>query len=286
MVDITCKPGCVTNAAQPLPDLPAGPVQLGESCDVPMFVQICAPDPLAPQVEISDLALGCALNAAGDPIGIVVLSRTVDENTGAETAVRVMYPYSGAAPVVGYAGAFGTCGDAAVTSVIGCHNGAIPAVLHYVHATPGSPPVVIITSASGALIPGATGANTVPGACVIPDVPVQARILGGGINIASGTQTAAYDPDGNGASWSWNPSAGPILQSFTVTALRAGTPASGNTVIVRFGPTGSRVYLAQGQTFTWSVAQDDGNTAEIFDQEFRVDTVGNAAANIIWTEQA
>ena len=110
MIDQTCAPPCVANNATTVPNAyptPAGDTK-GSSCDDPLFVQICDPSP-APQVEISDIALGCAFDVGGNPIGVVVLSRTVDETTGVETQVRVMHPYDGSPAVSPYAGVFGPC---------------------------------------------------------------------------------------------------------------------------------------------------------------------------------
>ena len=122
------------------------------------------------------------------------------------------------------------------------------------------------------------GWSVTPGACVAP--AANKKLQSFGLNIASGTLAAAYDPDGNGTSWSW---AGPErLQSYTVTALRAGAPNSGNTVEVKFSV--GRILLAQGQTFTWSVAQDPDRREEIV-PDFAVVCSGNAAANIGWTEE-
>lgn len=61
------------------------------------------------QVELSDFTLGCALDGAGNAIGVVVLSRFVDEEIGVETQTRVMYPYDGSAPISPYSGPFGPC---------------------------------------------------------------------------------------------------------------------------------------------------------------------------------
>lgn len=259
----------------------------GSSCTTPMFVSVCAAGP-GPQVEISDLALGCALDAAGNAIGVVVLSRQINETTGVETQVRVMFPYSGGAAVSPYTGAFGDCGEAAVSSVAGCFNGSQSVVLHYVHPSPGAAPSVLVTNGFGAIVPGANAGNTNVGVCVVPDpvpTPVQEKIFAGGVNIASGTASATHDPDGNGPSWSWGASAGANLQSLTVTALISGTPASANPVLVRFGATGRRVFIAQGQTISFSVAQDHSLVSEVLESDIRVDCNGNSAATVIWTEQ-
>jgi hypothetical protein len=61
------------------------------------------------QVELSDFTLGCALDAQGNAIGPVVLSRRFNEETGVETQTRVLYPYNGGAPVEPYTGPFGVC---------------------------------------------------------------------------------------------------------------------------------------------------------------------------------
>lgn len=171
------------------------------------------------------------------------------------------------------------CFDA--TTVIACHNGQ-PAVVHYVHDHMGRPKV-LITDVSGAVIPGATSANTTVGSC--PVVASSQTVFGGGVNIAEGTFSATHDPNAIGPSWSWTPTVGSELQSVTVTALEAGFPASGNRVRVRFGATGGEVWLVKGQSFTWSVAQHSANIAEFLDPGLDVRCFGNSAANVVWTEQ-
>ena len=104
----SCKK-CTNNEPVGLPDNgnPIAPT-LGASCDLPMFVQVC-PDPSgAPQVEISDLAIGCTLDGDGQPNGTLVLSRVINEDTGVETVTRVAYLYDGSV-VSGYTGPFGPC---------------------------------------------------------------------------------------------------------------------------------------------------------------------------------
>lgn len=127
------------------------------------------------QVELSDLVLGCALDASGQAIGAVVLSKVFNEETGIATQVRVMYPYGGGAPVSPYTGAFGNCDEAEVTSVIGCHAGSLPVTIHYIHGTPGLAPSVIVTDSFGEIVAAADETNTVVGVC--PFVPVERRTL-------------------------------------------------------------------------------------------------------------
>lgn len=126
------------------------------------------------QVELSDLALGCALDPSGQAIGSVVLSKVYNEETGVMTQVRVMYPYAGGAPVSPYTGAFGNCGDAEVTSLEACYNGQ-PVAIHFIHGNPGLEPSVLVTDAMGDTVVGADASNTLIGCC--PIVPVENKHL-------------------------------------------------------------------------------------------------------------
>lgn len=151
------------------------PTAKGGSCDDPLFVTVCTPVEDAEQVEISDLVLGCAVDGAGVAIGVVVLSKVVDEVTGIETQVRSMYPYGGGAAVTPYVGPFQMCGKPEITTVVGCYQGATPVSIHYIHVTGGSAPSVIVTDTFGVIIAAATAANTTVGLCAI--VPVETKHL-------------------------------------------------------------------------------------------------------------
>lgn len=164
---------------------------------------------------------------------------------------------------------------------LACFNGTT-VLVHVIDDGNGKPQTRFI-NANGDIVVGATLANTTLGACVIP--ANEAKLFPGGTNIAAGSFAATHDPLGNGAAWTPVLSVGMALQSFTVTAVRAGLPLGTNGVRIRFAQTGSEVYLAQGQSFTWSVAQDNGNISEIMDPEVSVECFGNSAAAIAWTEQ-
>lgn len=162
-------------------------------------------------------------------------------------------------------------------AVLGCYNGT-PVVLHYTYDNSGQPQVRI-TNLAGTVIAGATVANTVVGECV----PVHTMLDSSGLNIASGTFSPSFDPDNNGATWT--PPVGFRLQSFTVTALRGtGVPNATNFVRVTFGLTGQRRFLLQGETVSWSVAQQVESN-EYITSSITVACIGNAAAGIHWVGQ-
>lgn len=118
-----------------------------------------------------------------------------------------------------------------------------------------------------------------------PAVVVSSRkVYSLGKNYANGTFTPDYDPNGYGTSW-LPPAIFGDLQSFTVTALKAGTPGSGNTVRVTAVGASLELFLVEGQTFTWSVAQDAYNRVEVLENGILVEALGNSAFNIAWTEQ-
>lgn len=182
-----------------------------------------------------------------------------------------------------------TCRD--LETVLGCRRDAagVPigtVVVHYEYRRNALGNTVVhavrYAQSDGTTITLGVGETVTPGACPVADV--ERRLLQYGQNIASGTFTPTFDPAGNGAVWSTFGINGP-LQSVTVTALRAGTPGSGNTVVVTFGATGTKMWLVQGQSFTWSVAQDAASWYETLDRDISVDCQGNAAANLVWTEQ-
>lgn len=114
--------------------------------------------------------------------------------------------------------------------------------------------------------------------------PASAALWPLGANYASGTFAASHDPDANGAVWSGVTFG--YLQSVTITVLRAGaTPASPNRVEVTFPtPGAAKLYLTQGETKTWSVAQDGENIAEAL-VGIDIEAVGNTAFNVVWIQQ-
>lgn len=165
------------------------------------------------------------------------------------------------------------------TNVVqGCFNGT-PVLIHVTDDGLGAPATRIM-DVTGAIVPGANATNTTPGVCAV--TPIERQVVAGGTNIAAGTQAPIFTPSSAVASWSHT--SGGALQSVTVTAQRAGTPASGNTVRVRFSATGTEIFLVQGQSQTWSVAQDDGSTSEVLRSDIDVECFGNSAATVAWTE--
>lgn len=214
------------------------PVQLVSSCDDPVYVQICPPSPDAPQVELSDVALGCALDAQGNAIGKVLLSKVYNEETGVQTQTLVMYPYSGAAPVSPYVGAFGDCGEAEVTSVEGCFAG-IPVVIHFIHGTPGDAPVSIITNVDGVIVAGANASNTVAGVCPVLPVETPHYVY---MERNGGVVTVADIQAASGARH---------VLSVTVKQMNGRGEITADA--------GSGVPIDAGETWSWSVQTDDHN---------------------------
>jgi hypothetical protein len=112
-----------------------------------------------------------------------------------------------------------------------------------------------------------------------PTVVQDVKVDPNGLNFASGALTTDYDPTGNGPIWT----APSRLQSFTVIVRKAGnTPGSANVVLV--GLPSGKYFLTQGNTRTWSVAQEaSGN--EFLTEGHTVEAVGDAAFDVIWTVQ-
>ena len=114
----TCAPACTTptnGSLQAVPTTPVSQVEIVSSCAKPVFVQLCDTTPGA-QVEISDVALGCVLDAAGVPTGRVILSKEKDEETGIETRKIVAYMFDGTV-IDPYSGAFGECSSTPLCAV-------------------------------------------------------------------------------------------------------------------------------------------------------------------------
>lgn len=168
------------------------------------------------------------------------------------------------------------CFDA--TAVIACHNGQ-PAVVHYVHDHAGRPKV-LITDVSGVVIPGATSANTTPGACPLPG-PDQFTVTGGGAMIAGAgiAGTAEFA----GAVDVWDTSAVPDrLHSMTVAARGVvdGLPGLSADQVTIDMPDGTTIALMNGETRTFSVARNSDNELR---RDYRVRAFGLAYANITYT---
>lgn len=136
------------------------------------------------------------------------------------------------------------------------------------------------TQADGTVVDTSLGTVSA-GACSI--LPVDRIIDHSALNLASGSFAASHDPNGNGASWTYAGTG--RLQSVTVTALEAGSPASGNSVTVKQGTAGLAVFLVKGQTMTFSVAQDSSPVDELLEQSFFVEALGNSACTVAWTEE-
>lgn len=93
-----------------------------------------------------------------------------------------------------------------------------------------------------------------------------------GKNYASGTLSATFDPDGNGAVWL----APPALSSLTIVVRSAGnTPSSVNRVEVTTSL--GYYYLTDGDSRSWDSYAVDGIVA--------VEAKGNSAFDAIWTER-
>lgn len=166
------------------------------------------------------------------------------------------------------------------TNVVpGCFDGT-PVMIHVTDDGLGKSATRII-DISGDIVVGADATNTEPGACRPLTFPA---LRTDGQNISSGTFDPVFFPSGGATNtWSHSPGGG-RLQSVTVTAQRAGLPNSGNTIKITLA-SGRELFILQGQSHTWSVGQDNADTSESIDGVI-VTAAGNAAASIVWTEQA
>lgn len=165
-----------------------------------------------------------------------------------------------------------------MTSVVGCHTTAldvqVPVVVHFRHDGAGAP-AAYITDVSGAVVPGASLANTRPGPCSPPAGTIKVEAYGG--NYASPSLSADYDPNGLGDVWT----APSELESFTVVVRRAGTvPAAPDRVFVQT-PLG-KYFLVEGDSRSWSVAQHAG-LSEVIVGSFSVVAEGDSAFDVLWT---
>lgn len=126
--------------------------------------------------------------------------------------------------------------------------------------------------------------NTSNSALVDGVVPSERFVRGYARNYASGALSADYDPQSNGSFFNV-PGATGALQSLTVTVLRAGNIPAGPNRIIAFAGGGEKFFMVQGQTATWSVAQDDGSRFEEL-EKIDVACEGDSACSIMWTEEA
>lgn len=175
------------------------------------------------------------------------------------------------------------------TAVAGCYNAAngnrIPVIIHTAYDNRGAP-AVRITDSAGVIVVGANVNNTVSGACLVDPVPSPVptvrTIISGGANIASGIFTASHDPQNVGSIVDFGVL--PLkLQSFSVTVLEAGLPASNDTVSVKFATTGQIVHMMRGQTLSWGIGHDDGMNSQDLEQSIVVECLKNSAATVTWT---
>lgn len=89
----------------------SGPLKIDTSCEEPLHVKVC--DMM--EMEISDVKLGCALDAEGEAIGSVVFSRDYDEETGTTVRTISAIMYDGTV-ITPYSGAWGVCDEKPCTS--------------------------------------------------------------------------------------------------------------------------------------------------------------------------
>ena len=122
-------------------------------------------------------------------------------------------------------------------------------------------------------------------------VKVTKTVCPGAAQGASGIFSPAYQTNAQGAAWS---SAGLTdVQSVTVTAIKAqGVPSGPNVVLVTLGGGGALggTFFRTGlrlteeyPSYTWSVAQDAGDTAESLGQLIEVTATGDSAFAVVWT---
>lgn len=111
------------------------------------------------------------------------------------------------------------------------------------------------------------------------------RVVPRGVNIASGSASALFDPLGNGSSVSVVAGVGVRVQSVTVTGFAGSSIPGGDYVrVTLYGA--EQFFLLSGMSFTWSVSQDAGGFAEyISDGDVVVECFGDSAAGVIWTEE-
>jgi hypothetical protein len=230
----------------------------------------------------------CAANATPTPVidyekavrctptGETVLVITaIDPATGVPTSA--FYNIDGSA-FTGTVADLGACDTPDVESdpVAMCDGGTQPFLRWFIKRDG-----VIIGAADTSIagLPYSPVGVTTIGAC---SAATQKNINHEALNFANGT-AVVYDPDGNGATWTYTGTG--KLQSVTVTVLKAGLPNSGNTVRVTQGSSSSKLYLADKQSKTWSVSQDNANTNEVMTPNFTVDCLGDSACTIAWTEE-
>lgn len=127
--------------------------------------------------------------------------------------------------------------------------------------------------------------NQVRSAVVAPLPLQQIKVLSGAKNYASGTLTAAYDPDGNGPQWDSTSAIG-SLESFTIQVLKSGPmPSSSDVVFIRFSSLGDRLRLTEGQTFSWSIAQNTYLNQDFIEPDIVAEALGNCAYIVSYTRK-
>jgi hypothetical protein len=123
-----------------------------------------------------------------------------------------------------------------------------------------------------------TGGTIAVGECV--PVQPQLNVTGGALPFIAGP-TRITEPEFAGlADVTDTTAVGGLLQSITVSARGVTDgPSSSDTVFVDL-PDGSRFFLMNGQTFTWTVVRDQD--AELT-RDYKITATGNAYANIGYT---
>jgi hypothetical protein len=134
-------------------------------------------------------------------------------------------------------------------------------------------------------------ADWLPGACS-SQATLAKQICAYASQRASGTFSPAYAPMAPPSSPSvWIPVPGDFVQSFTVTPIKAaGTPSGPNFIQIELGLPDATNYTQVRLTeefpsYTWSVAQDNGQTAEYILPDIRVTAVGDSAFAVVWTSE-
>jgi hypothetical protein len=112
------------------------------------------------------------------------------------------------------------------------------------------------------------------------------QVLAGGENYANGLLVGDYDPELNGAVASLLNIPGQI-DSFTVYVNKAGTTPSGtNRVVVSFSGLPKKLFLTDGDSFSWSIAQDAGARTDFINPNVTITAEGNSAFSLSYTTKA
>jgi hypothetical protein len=156
-------------------------------------------------------------------------------------------------------------------------------VAHYTYApsVAGQLPRIVRTvyTDSAGVPVDTTGGTVTVGACPIA-APTQFEVIGGALPFIGGP-VRATEPEFAGLSNTTDTTAVPgSLHSVTVSARGViDGPSSADTIFVDL-PDGTKFYLMDGQTFTWTVAR---NQDLQLGREYKITATGNAYANIGYT---